>query len=104
MKYLPLAKSLSGLLLFFTITSCTIYRSPERKEFESEAPGFLVKNLKLVGCSYTSLKEKANSSKLLTVIQAANSENQFLWEYIISSESYFESDNLNGVYCEFEKS
>ena len=90
--------------VFLGLSNCTVYRSPERKQFESDAPGFMVQNLKAMGCSNSSIRSKANSSKLITIYQAANKENQFLWEYLINSSSYFESDNFSGVYCDFENS
>ncbi len=90
--------------VFLGLTNCTVYRSPERKQFESDTPGFLAQNLKPLGCSNSTVRAQAQSSKLILVYQSANSENQFLWEYLISNKSYFESDNLSGVYCAFENS
>ena len=101
MKYLSLALL---ILTIFVFSNCTIYRSPERKEFESESPSFLVQNLKKVSCGNSSIKSKADSSKLITVFQSAKLDSHFLWEYLIQGESYFESDNLKGVYCAFENS
>lgn len=84
-------------------SGCTVYRSPERKDFESDSVSFHVQNLKQVGCSNTSLKSKASASKLITVVQDDQTqESQFMWEYIIDNQSYFESDNLKGAYCAFE--
>ena len=101
MKY----QSLALLILSLSILSnCTIYRSPERKDFESESPGFSVQNLKKISCRNTSVKSKADSSKLITVIRSTKLDSHFLWEYLIQGESYFESDNLKGVYCAFENS
>ena len=101
MKYITLALTTAA---FLGLSNCTVYRSPERKQFESDAPGFLVKNLKPMGCSNSSIRSKASTSKLITIYQTGNFENQFLWEYLINSDSYFESDNLSGVYCAFENS
>ena len=92
------------ILSFFLFSNCTIYRSPERKDFESDAPGFVAKNLKQLGCSNTSMQKKASSTKLITIFQGPKSDSHFLWEYLIDGESYFESDNLKGVYCAFENS
>ncbi len=101
MRYLSPVVVILSFLLF---SNCTIYRSPERKDFESDAPGFAVQNLKQLGCRNASVQSKANSKKLITVIQGAKSDSHFLWEYLIEGESYFESDNLKGVYCAFENS
>jgi len=93
------------LLSFILLqTGCTVYRSPQRKDFESDADSFHVQNLKISSCSGTSIKTKASASKLVTVIEdKAHNESQFLWEYIVADQSYFESDNLQGEYCAFEK-
>ncbi len=94
------------LLLFFTIaflSSCSVYRSPERKEFESDSPQFRAQNLSKVSCSNSSARSKASASRLITVYKSSpTSDNQFLWEYIIDQNSVFESDNLGGVYCAFQ--
>jgi hypothetical protein len=98
-------KLLSLFLLILSIyTGCTVYRSPERKDFESDSPNFHAQNLMQVSCSGTSLKSQASASRLITVLAKDNSsESTFLWEYIIDNSSYFESDNLKGAYCVFEK-
>ncbi len=96
------------LLVLMNCLSCTIYRSPQRKEFESESSQFRVEHLKLSECTHQSIRTKATSKRLVTVLQnsaysANNStESEFLWEYRINDESYFESDNLKGVYCVYE--
>lgn len=99
------------------VVGCTIYRSPQRKEFESESAQFRVQNLKLAECSHQSIRTKASSKRLVTVLQNIHSsaynesvattlndteETEFLWEYIINEDSVFESDNLKGVYCVYE--
>jgi len=113
-KILTLILLLSGSTFF---TGCTIYRSPQRKEFESESSQFRVQNLKLAECSHQSVRTKASSKRLVTVLQNIHSsayndsgatayndreESEFLWEYIINENSVFESDNLKGVYCVYE--
>ena len=88
--------------IFSILQSCTIYRSPDRKDFESAAPQFRAQNLKSLGCSNSSLRSKASASRLITIYKnIPKSENNFLWEYIIDQHSYFESDNLNGTYCTY---
>lgn len=89
------------------ISSCTIYRSPQRKEFESESSGFRVQNLKLSECTHQSLRTTATAQRLVTVLQNSsssgmNKETEFLWEYRIHQASIFESDNLKGVYCVYQ--
>lgn len=89
-----------------SLLSCTIYRSPQRKDFESDAPTFQVQNLKQVSCSNTSLRTQAEAYRLVTVLKPQNeseTEDNFLYEYIVNNTSHFESDNLKGVYCAFEK-
>lgn len=88
---------------FLLLVSCTLYRSPERKEFESEAPQFRAQNLKQMNCSNSTIRSQASASRLVTIYKVIQSpENYFLWEHIIDQQSYFESDNLTGVYCEFK--
>lgn len=98
-----------SLILLFNATACTIYRSPQRKEFESESSQFRVQNLKMAECAHQSVRTKASSKRLVTVLQNTHSsaynettESEFLWEYIINENSVFESDNLKGVYCVYE--
>lgn len=94
---------ITPLILSLFLASCTIYRSPERKEFESAAPQFHAQNLKQVGCSNSTQRSKATASRLITIFKTGSpAESHFLWEYIIDDQSYFESDNLHGLYCEFE--
>ena len=88
--------------IFASFQSCTVYRSPDRKDFESAAPQFRVQNLKPLECSNSSLRSKASASRLVTIFKKLPQlENNFLWEYIIDQNSYFEADNLNGTYCTF---
>jgi hypothetical protein len=96
-------------LLALFLASCTIYRSPQRKEFESESSNFRVQNLKLVDCTHQSIRSQATSKRLVTVLQNAaysdtNIETEFLWEYLTQDSSVFESDNLKGVYCVYQNS
>lgn len=93
-----------SFLFLTTLTHCTIYRSAERKNFESESSTFRVQNLTRTSCSNQSYKSQAVSSKLVTIFQEQQTQDsEFLWEYITTSNtSVFESDNLNGVYCVFE--
>jgi hypothetical protein len=102
-------KMIAVLILLTAAYGCTIYRSPQRKEFESESSQFRVQNLKLVECGPQSVRAKASSKRLVTVLQnstysAYNSEagSEFLWEYVVNDDSVFESDNLKGVYCVYE--
>ena len=84
------------------LTNCTIYRSPQRKEFESEFPTFKAQNLSQKSCSNTSLRNQAHAARLAHIFVDSSSEDQFLWEYIIEQKSFFETDNLKGIYCVFE--
>ncbi len=101
---------LKGLILLVVINTfgCTIYRSPQRKEFESESSQFRVENLKKIDCTHQSVRTKATSKRLVTILQNSaysvnnKSESEFLWEYVINEASIFESDNLKGDYCVYE--
>ena len=101
-------KLFPSALLFFILTSillssCSVYRSPQRKDFESESGNFKVQNLQKVSCSENSIKAQALASRLVTVLKnEENSESQFIWEHIVGNQSYFESDNAKGEYCAFK--
>ncbi|MFZ3229399.1 MAG: hypothetical protein WA160_04280 [Pseudobdellovibrio sp.] len=101
-------KLLNVLILSISILSgCTVYRSPERKDFESDfqskSPNFRVQSLKQSGCSNKTIRTNASASTLITVLQGSSETGSlFLWEYLIENKSFFESDNLKGVYCAYE--
>ncbi|MBC7464969.1 MAG: hypothetical protein H7256_03165 [Bdellovibrio sp.] len=102
MKLFPSAFLIS-ILASVLLNSCSVYKSPQRKDFESESGNFKVQNLKQLACSETSIKAQASTSRLVTVLQSeSKSESQFIWEYIIDDQSYFESDNSKGEYCAFK--
>ncbi len=86
------------LILLLFIQSCSIYKSPDRKEFESESPNFKVQNLQKKSCSNKSLQSTASQSRLITTW-----DNASLWEHIINNQSKFESANFkNGEFCIYE--
>lgn len=89
--------------LFVFLAGCTIYQSPDRKAFESESPSFRIESLSQLHCSQTSIKPQATASRLVTVNNDDHNESIFLWEYIINNQSYFESDNLKGNFCVYQK-
>lgn len=100
------------VLILLMSSSCTIYRSPERadfeKDFESNSSQFRVQNLVMKNCSNETIQQKSSSKRLVTTLPSDqnsdmnNSESLFLWEYIVEQKSIFESDNLKGVYCVYE--
>lgn len=97
MKLFPL------ILVSFILVSCSVYKSPQRKEFESESGNFKVQNLQRLSCSAQSIKAHATAQRLVTVMSnEQTSESEFIWEYIINDQSYFESDNSKGEYCAFK--
>lgn len=93
---------LLSMALFFCVSSCTIYRSPERKNFESEYPQFKVKNLKVSSCSNQTVAAQSMSSKLIEIINANDQNSIFIWEHVFINKSVFESNNLKGDYCIYE--
>lgn len=83
------------ILLGLFLQSCQVYKSPERKEFESERPQFQVQNLqKTTSCSSTSKSTVAQAGRVVY-----ENETERVSEYIIFNESIFESENLQGEYC-----
>lgn len=87
------------------VTSCSVYKSPDRKDFESyTVAANTLQNLKPLDCSYSSLKEFSTDSKLISVHNSSlDGESVLLWKYLINHQTVFESDNLKGVYCIYEK-
>jgi len=101
------------ILFYITIilSSCTVYKSPDRKDFESATAGFKVQSLKESLCTDKSVKSLAETSRLVSVLEASQQSDSaydstydsvFLWEYQINGQSVFESNNSNGLYCIYE--
>jgi hypothetical protein len=98
---------LISTLIALSLSSCTIYRSPERKDFESEYPDFKVQNLYVKSCSNQSVIQNALATKLINIKMDEIS----LWEHLIefkhpgntsTIESVFESNNFKGEFCIYE--
>lgn len=85
-------------LFFLVLSGCTVYRSPERKDFESEYTGFKVKNLQVQSCSSESVIQKSSASKLVYM----EPEKYSIWEHHVNHVSVFESNNFKGEYCIYE--
>ncbi|AZZ37135.1 hypothetical protein CIK05_10135 [Bdellovibrio sp. qaytius] len=84
--------SFSGL-----ISSCSIYKSADRNNFETESPTLKIKSLQKIDCSGQSLAAQATESRLI-----ANIEDTFLWEYKINQTPHYESNDLKGTYCLYD--
>jgi hypothetical protein len=84
------------------LNACTIYKSPDRKDFESLSASFKIASLEIQSCSENSVKPMAQSSRLVSVENSDPSKPLFLWEHSINNEPVFESDDLNLTYCLYE--
>ncbi len=84
--------------IFLSLSACTVYRSPERKDFESEYTQFKVSNLQIKSCSQTSVIQEASASKLVYF----EPEKYSIWEHQVIQTSVFESNNFKGEYCIYE--
>ncbi len=84
-------------IMFIGLSACTVYRSPERKDFEAEYNQFKVQNLKIKSCSGQSVIKEATASKMVY----QDPENS-IWEHQVSSASVFESNNFKGEYCIYD--
>jgi hypothetical protein len=84
------------------LNACTIYKSPDRKDFESLSTSFKIASLKALSCSENSVKPMAQASRLVSVENSDPSQSVFLWEHSINNKPAFESDDLNGTYCLYE--
>lgn len=87
-----------NVLFFIFLSSCTIYRSPERSDFESEYQQLKVQNLTVQSCSKKSVAQFASASKMVYIAP----ENYLIWEHIIDHASVYESNNFKGDYCIYE--
>jgi hypothetical protein len=85
-------------LSLLAVSSCTVYRSPERKDFEAEYAQFKVTNLQIKSCSQTSVVQQASASKLVYI----EPENYSIWEHQLNQTAVFESNNFKGEYCLYE--
>lgn len=85
------------LFVFLFLSACSIYRSADRAEFESDAPALRIKSLQKTTCSQTSIAPQSQQSRLLTTIN-----NEFLWEHRLSEQSLYESTDLKGTYCLYD--
>lgn len=100
-------KIIISTLITFILSSCTIYRSPERKDFESEYPQFKAQSLSRISCSGESVIQQAIATKLITI----KMDELSIWEHLIPIKlpdntshikSIFESNNFKGEYCIYE--
>jgi hypothetical protein len=95
-------KTILLITISIALNSCTIYRSPDRKDFESLSASFKVTSLKTLSCSENSVKSLALASRLISVENSDLNKSVFLWEHNINNQPVFESDDLNGTYCLYE--
>lgn len=94
----------SPLRLFFILgliilAGCSVYKSPDRKDFDTLVVAQNFANLKVTGCSTESVREFATEAKLLSRDTAPDNS---LWQYKINDDYFIESDNLEGAYCLYE--
>ena len=90
----------SRFRLFFILSvtifsGCSVYKSPDRKEFDSLVVTQNFANLKVTACSSDSVRQFATEA---TPLAPDNS----VWQYKINDEYIIESDNLEGAYCLYE--
>ena len=85
------------LFLFLTLSSCSIYKSADRADFESESPTFKIKSLQKTTCSGQSLASESSQSRLITTVN-----DEFLWEHQVQQHPYYESNDLKGTYCLYD--
>lgn len=83
------------ILGLFILFGCSVYKSPDRKDFDSLLVAQNLANLKVLSCSSASLRDFATEAVLL-------SANNSLWQYKINDEYIIESDTSEGAYCLYE--
>lgn len=96
-----LTKVLAFSLCFSALTACSLYRSEDRKDFESAQEDFKLQSLNLTGCSYSTYRPAARAQNLVSVFtEPQTGDSVFLWEYRLENgQTVFEADNLKGTYC-----
>jgi len=100
---LSAAKSFSIAIAIFLFAGCTVYKSSDRKKFETDTAAVQIESLINETCSDVSLREQAQASKLVKIFNSSHDgASVFLWEHIVNDKSYLETDNLKGVYCLYE--
>lgn len=77
------------------LAGCSVYKSPDRKDFDSLVVAQNFANLKVTGCANESIRVFATEAKLI-------SADSSLWVYKINDEYFIESDNSEGAYCLYE--
>lgn len=85
------------LVLISAVSSCSIYKSADRNNFENESPTFKIKSLRKTECYQDSVADKAHYSRLVTVIN-----DEFIWQHDVVDLTYFESNDLKGNYCMYD--
>lgn len=95
---------LSLTLFFAVLSSCTVYKSADRKQFETDYTTPRLTSLELIHCSGQSIEPKATTSRIISIFeQTPSGDSVFLWEHKINSAtSYFETNDLKGTYCVYE--
>ncbi len=88
------------ILGFTLLCGCSIYKSPDRKDFDLLVVAQNLANLKVTGCSAASVREFATEAKLIS--RGPPPLNNFLWQYKINDTYIIESDTFEGVYCLYE--
>lgn len=86
------------LFLFLASTvSCSIYKSADCSDFETESPTFKIKSLNKMACSNESIAPEASQSRLITMVG-----DEFIWQHDVLDTTYFESTDLKGTYCFYD--
>lgn len=85
------------ILQLVSLPACSIYRSADRAEFESDAPSIRIKSVQKISCSRQSVALQASQSRLVTTVA-----DEFVWEHRLDSQSIYESTNLKGTYCLYD--
>lgn len=101
---MQMIRSTQILILSIIFSSCTIYKSADRKEFEATYSRQQIENLSLISCSESTVESYSDTSKLISVQNSIQTgDSNFIWEHQIGRVSVIESNDLKGTYCLYEK-
>lgn len=87
-----------GLISLF-LSSCTIYKSSDRSEFDKDSPTFRIQSVQVLSCSDETVAHHAQNEKFLTYLEETK---EFLWMFQVNEKIIFESTNTEGTYCLYE--
>ena len=91
-----------GLITLFCFSSCQIYQSPDRRDFESDRPvlqvqsqqQFVVQNYRIQSCGAESVQAFSEKSEVVYFDESFR-----VTQFTVGTATIYESENQQGDYC-----